>query len=90
MLRIEVADSQPNIREFVKDGQTLTFKEQTIYVHLPGQKYPLAAILSLGKDQIPYPAGNYELDLLNSIYIDRYRKLALGSLVLIETPEPKK
>lgn len=74
MLRIEVMG--PDVEERRGDGWTS--RKQTAYVHLPDKAYPQEIKIRLEDGQAPYPKGNYTL-APESIYIDKYKSLAIGA-----------
>jgi len=48
------------IRAKDPDDRDFVFREQKAYMHVPGDPYPMACVLSLGERE-PWPAGRYTL-----------------------------
>ncbi|MES9872657.1 MAG: single-stranded DNA-binding protein [Candidatus Sedimenticola sp. 6PFRAG7] len=58
-----------------------SFNKQEAWAHLPGQPYPSRMELTLDEGSSAYKQGNYTIQP-ESLYVDRFGKLALGTLKL--------
>jgi hypothetical protein len=88
MIRIEilsdVVDSFSGVS--TKTGKPFTMRNQTGYAFLSdasglASAYPAKIKIPLVDNQPPFPIGNYTI-LPQSIFVDKYDKLAIGSLSL--------
>ncbi len=93
MLKVEIKSAtatprQITIKNGPKAGQITTFHEQEAYIFLLDadgnpRPYPMLTTLNIDieKGQQPYQPGVYVVDD-RSFYLDRFRQLAVGKLVL--------
>jgi hypothetical protein len=88
MIRIEIQSDtvEPFSGISQKTGKPFSMRNQFGYAFLTdamGQPlpYPTKIKISLGDLQPPYPVGNYTI-LPASLFVDKYDKLAIGSLSL--------
>lgn len=77
-MKIEVQTS--HVDEFSgvsnRTGKPFTIRKQEAWAHLPGEPYPRAIAIPLGRDQEPYAPGTYALDP-RSFYVDKFGSLSL-------------
>lgn len=59
-------------------GKPYTIVEQQGYVDL-GKRYPVEFKLTLDEGQPAWVPGEYDVDLGNSIYVDRFGSLSISS-----------
>lgn len=93
MLKVEIksavaAPRNITIKNGPKAGQQTTFHEQEAYIFLMDQDgnprpYPMLTTLNIDveRGQQPYAPGVYVVDD-RSFYLDRFRQLSVGKLVL--------
>lgn len=88
MIKVEIneKDCELNIKNIVSKstGEVLTFKEQKAYIY-NGGIYPQGFMVQIDKDELPYPAGFYTIDVA-SYSVGDFGSLNLKKLKLIPYP----
>ena len=59
-----------------RTGRPFTIRKQEAWAHLPGEPYPRAISIPLGREQSPYAPGTYALDP-KSFFVDKFGSLSL-------------
>ena len=81
---IEIDSPEVATRQIIakSSGQPLQFREQSAYLHVPGERYPHLFKVSLG-DRPAYQPGRYHI-AADSYQVGRFGELALArALVLV-------
>lgn len=77
-----------------KNGKPYTINKQEGWLHNFRDPYPTKINIALQSNATPYAPGMYEIDLVNSVMVDRYGEPTFGRLTLVparkaETQQPK-
>lgn len=78
MLTIEIESTELQIKSgtSARTNKPYQIREQTAYVHIPGNKYPQPIKLTLEDDAQPYAPGKYQLGD-NSFFVGRFNDLQM-------------
>lgn len=59
-------------------GKPYTIREQEAYIDL-GKRFPVETKLNLDEEQPAWPPGEYDIDVIASLYVDRFGGMAISS-----------
>lgn len=88
-MKIEIVSAETREQSGVsqKTGKNYHIRKQQGFVHLDGQKYPVAFTLNVPNDCQPYSPGFYQLNE-SSFFVDRFGAFALSQeLRLVPSPQ---
>lgn len=82
MITVEITQEPVHERNIKKGDREFRFREQTGWMHKPGQAYPDRLTIPLERDQVPYGPGEYDLHP-NSFGPDKYGRISIVKTVLV-------
>lgn len=66
-----------------RTGRDYSINKQEGWLHNGRDPYPTKIMIALQQNATPYAPGDYEINLSESVIVDRYGELAFGRLTLV-------
>lgn len=84
MMIIEVHDTKVKVKKGVsaRNNREYEIHEQTAWAKFPTKPHPVEITFALEDGGKPYPVGRYTIDYADTLYVDRFNNLKLGTLSL--------
>lgn len=72
-----------------KNGKPYSINKQEGWLHNFRDPYPTKINIALQANATPYAPGTYEINLVDSVMVDRYGELTFGRLTLVPARKPE-